>query len=167
MLLLYRDCFLRHDAKLCKRVALGLLRVLAEQIGVCLPYVLQKRPWLCYHCSNQTEGIASTTQTSCHKYWYCYLSVEGSLWRAAESIQEEKYMLSELNPLRYQQPVLLLRLHIMGGVLRLFIRHSGDYMRCYSGRYQMDWNQNQNLSALQLTEGVWRCWFCLDENQEL
>lgn len=57
MLLLHRNCFLRHDAKLCKCVALGLLRVLAEQVGVCLPYALQKHPWLCLHCTNQSEGI--------------------------------------------------------------------------------------------------------------
>lgn len=42
MLLLHRNCFLRHDAKLCKHVALELLRVLAEQVDVCLQHTLQE-----------------------------------------------------------------------------------------------------------------------------
>lgn len=55
MLLLHRNGFLRHDAKLCKHVALGFLN-----IGFCLQYALQKHPWLCLHCTNHSEGIAST-----------------------------------------------------------------------------------------------------------
>lgn len=37
---LHRVYLLRRDATLCKHVAFGLLEVLAEQVGVCLQYVL-------------------------------------------------------------------------------------------------------------------------------